>query len=91
MERGEKLSVYCPRAKELLDCLKPSISNRFPNLEVIETQDATEYFDAAAEEGFFWASPVQTYLELMCGDKRDQETSEQVKAFILKSIEKGRS
>jgi hypothetical protein len=32
-----------------------------------------------------WASPIQVYLELMTGDKRDRETAGQVKEVILKS------
>jgi hypothetical protein len=88
MQREEKLSVYCPFGQELLTFLAPMASSRFPNLEIIDTKDATAYFGARVDSGFYWASPVQTYLELMNGDKRDQETGEQVKAFLLDKIEK---
>ena len=87
MQRGEMLSVYCPRADSLLEGLPDSQSVRFPNLEVVETEDETVYFDGRREGDFWWASPVQVYLELMSGDKRDQETAEQVKSLILKGIE----
>jgi hypothetical protein len=40
------------------------------------TEDETVYFDARQEKDFWWASPVQVYLELMAGDKRDQETAD---------------
>jgi hypothetical protein len=30
---------------------------------------------------------VQVYLELMAGDKRDRETAEQVKSFILTNLQ----
>ena len=86
MQREDILSVYCPRATELLERLAPTTASRFPNLEIIDTQDATVFFDARQDEGFYWASPVQTYLELMSGDKRDQETADQVKAFILSHL-----
>jgi hypothetical protein len=33
------------------------------------------------------ASPVQCYLELMKGDKRQQEGAEQVKKYILQELE----
>jgi len=49
-------------------------------------QDETVYFDARQEEDFRWASPVQVYLELMAGDKRDRDTAEQVKSFLLKNV-----
>ena len=52
----------------------------------METEDETVYFDAREERDFWWASPVQVYLELMAGDKRDQETAEQVKSLILKEV-----
>ncbi|MFM7319404.1 MAG: hypothetical protein ACKO5E_20860, partial [bacterium] len=44
-------------------------------------------FDARQDEGFLWASPVQTWLELMRGDKRDRETANQVKGRILRCLQ----
>ena len=87
MQRGDMLSVYCPRLEILLDRLPGSQSDRFPNLELIETEDETVYFDARQEGDFWWASPVQVYLELMAGDKRDRETAEQVKSFLLTNLQ----
>ena len=86
MQRGDLLSVYCPKVEVLLERLPGSQSDRFPNLELLETEDETVYFDARQEENFWWASPVQVYLELMAGDKRDQETAEQLKPSILNDV-----
>jgi hypothetical protein len=86
MQRGELLSVYCPRLDLLLERIQGDQSDRFPNLELLKTEDETVYFDARQEGDFWWASPVQVYLELMAGDKRDQETAEQVKSYIMKNI-----
>ena len=83
MQRGDLLSVYCPKVEVLLERLPGSQSDRFPNLELLAIEDETVYFDARQEGNFWWASPVQVYLELMAGDKRDQETAEQIKALIL--------
>ena len=83
MQRGDLLTVYCPKIELLLKRLPGSQSDRFPNLELLETEDETVYFDARQEDGFWWASPLQVYMELMIGDKRDQETAEQLKAQIL--------
>jgi len=83
MQRGDLLTVYCPKVEMLLERLPGSQSNRFPNLELLETEDEPVYFDARQEDGFWWASPLQVYMELMAGDKRDQETAEQLKALIL--------
>jgi hypothetical protein len=86
MQRGDLLSVYCPRLDILLNRLSGSESDRFPNLELIETEDETVFFDGRMEEDFWWASPVQVYLELMAGDKRDRETAEQVKSYIINNL-----
>ena len=85
MQREEKLSVYCPCAEMLIEKLASdaSAANRFPNLEIFESQDPTLYFDAVDDESFLWASPVQTFLELMAGDKRDQETAAQVRSLLI--------
>jgi len=87
MQRGDVLSVYCPRLEMLLERLPGSQSDRFPDFELVETEDETVYFDARKEGNSWWASPVQVYLELMVGDKRDQETAEQVKSFILTNLQ----
>ena len=87
MQREDVLSVYCPRLEMLLERLSGSQSDRFPNLELIETDNEAVYFDARKDGNFWWASPVQVYLELMAGDKRDQETAEQVKSFLLKDLQ----
>ena len=86
MQRGDLLSVYCPKVEELLEKLPGRQSDRFPNLELLATDDETVYFDARQEEDFWWASPAQVYLELMAGDKRDQETAEQLKVLILNDV-----
>jgi len=74
----------------LLERLPGSRTDRFPNVELIETDDETVYFDAREDTEFWWVSPVQVYLELMAGDKRDRETAEQVSSFILKDIKRVR-
>jgi len=86
MQRGDLLSVYCPRLDMLIERLSGNQSDRFPNLELIETEDERVYFDGRQEENFWWASPVQVYLELMAGDKRDQKTAEQVKTYIINNL-----
>ena len=75
--------MYCPSLERLLEKLPGNLSDRFPDLELIETDDETVYFDAREQDGFWWVSPVQVYLELMTGDKRDRETAEQIKSFLI--------
>ncbi len=90
MQRGEMISVYCPRLKEIVPALKGRETDRFPNLEIQETGDQRVYFDPLVKDGVRWASSVQAYLELMSGDKRDRETAEQVRSHILKAVEEWR-
>ncbi|HZP84374.1 MAG TPA: hypothetical protein VFB21_22260 [Chthonomonadaceae bacterium] len=87
MARGEILSIYCPQLYKLLAGIPAEETTRFPNIEVIETHDETVYFDARYQQGFPWASPIQTYLELMAGDERDKQTAEQVKEIIFREME----
>lgn len=83
MQRDDVLSVYCPRVAALTAELPAREDQRFPNLRLIETEEQSAFFDAREEDGFLWASPTQTYLELMVGDKRDRETAEQVRSYVL--------
>lgn len=87
MQRGGMLSVYCPGIEKIIEMIPGSQSDRFPNLELIETEDETAFFDAREQQNFWWASPVQIYLELMAGDKRDRETAEQVKTTIMDTLD----
>ena len=87
MQREDMLSAYCPRVDALRNRLDGKETDRFANVELIETDEQPSYFDTRNADGFCWASPVQTYLELMAGDKRDQETAEQVKAYLFRSLE----
>ena len=87
MQREDILSIYCPRLEMLLKQLPGNETDRFPNLELLETEDEVLYFDARQKGDFCWASPVQVYLELMAGDKRDQETAGQVLSLLLRELE----
>jgi hypothetical protein len=82
MARQPVQTFYCSDA----DALKKSLdtefteTERFANVRLLETQDEFVYFDRRSNR---LASPVQTYLELATGEKREKETAEQVRRFIL--------
>ncbi|MDP9381366.1 MAG: hypothetical protein M3Q29_14705, partial [Chloroflexota bacterium] len=61
-------------------------TSRFPNVELIETEDQTVYFDPNEEEGFPWISALQTYLMLAAGGKREQETATQIRSDLVEVI-----
>jgi hypothetical protein len=90
MQRGDVLQVYCPNVATLLEQSVLVETKRFPDIELMEVSDESVFFDSREENvpGVWSASPVQTYLELMSGDKRDKETADQVKDFILSELER---
>ena len=87
MAREPVQSFYCSNLESVLKRFGPQLeeTSRFPNVELLETDEDFVYFDARDNLA---ASPVQTYLELMRGDKREQETAEQVRKAILQPPKK---
>jgi Fe2+ or Zn2+ uptake regulation protein len=82
--------IYTSNLEKLLAGVKFTQTNRFPNIEFNETSEPTVYFDSRRQDSFYWTPPLQTYLELNVGDKREQETAEQIAndLLALKYIEK---
>lgn len=69
------VKIYAESVDELLDGVEFTETNRFPDVELIETDDPVVYFDRRKDAGFNWISPLQTYLELSDEGKREQETA----------------
>jgi hypothetical protein len=84
MARGEMIQLFTPRIDALQTLLHGKETTAFADVELIETREESIFFDARIEQGFPWASPLQTYLELMAGDKRDRETAEQLEDLLLR-------
>ena len=104
----DKLSLYCTDIDALLSRrggehpAPVEETSRFADIELLETQDETVYFDSRQDEkksrdmwrGKDWlqiwlygaASPVQTYAELMAGGPREKQIAEQVKQLILNEV-----
>jgi hypothetical protein len=85
MARDGAEEYYCTDAagavRAVGDRFQPT--ERFASVILIETPDEEVYFDR--REGLT-ASPVQTFVELSAGDKRDRETAEQVRGVILSAL-----
>jgi hypothetical protein len=58
-------------------------TDRFPNVELLRTSDDRVFFDTRDEDGLPAASPIQTWLELATGDKRQKDAAQQVRRGIL--------
>jgi hypothetical protein len=82
MAREPMQSFYCTNIEGLIQGLGNDFreTDRFANVTFLETQDSFAYFDR--RPGLI-ASPIQTYLELLTGDKRERETADQVRRVIL--------
>ena len=61
-------------------------TTRFPNVSVFETDDDTVYFDSRPSDGYLWTPPLQVYLTLANGGKRERE----IAALLRPSIEAAR-
>jgi hypothetical protein len=88
MGREDRIRFYTDSIATLLGSLGGEFTEgeRFANLELIETYDSAVYFDVRRSGDIPCASPVQTYLELASGDKREQETATQIRSFILNEL-----
>jgi hypothetical protein len=87
--RSDQPLAYCrdlPRVRDAAgDLWEPT--ERFADLVVAETTDQTPFFDTRCDdEGITFASPVQTFLELNAGDKRDREMAAAVRSRILHDL-----
>jgi hypothetical protein len=85
MARAGADQFYCTDVAGLVRSLgdKFQPADRFATVTLEETANEEVYFD---RRGDLTASPVQTFLELTAGDKRDQETAEQVRAVIMENV-----
>jgi hypothetical protein len=85
MAREPVQSFYCSDLNEVIESLGADLreTDRFANIRLLETRDDFVYFDGRPG---LWASPIQCYLELCAGDKRERETADQVRRLILGSL-----
>lgn len=85
---GEPLiACYCRATpRTLLERLGAKVkeTRAFANLRLIQTDDQLVYFDARPNLA---ASPIQTWLEMASGDKRQKEVAGQIRSAILIATE----
>jgi hypothetical protein len=88
MAREPVQSFYCTDIAGAIKSLGDDIheTDRFANVSLLETRDDFVYFDRRPG---LWASPIQAYLELLAGDKRERETADQVRRAILAPLAQG--
>ncbi len=77
-----QVTLYTTSAESVLQDTMFEETPRFSNVSVIETADELVYFDARPSNGYRWISPVQLYLQLVNGGKREQEIATQLRVLI---------
>jgi hypothetical protein len=82
MAREPMQSFYCTDIEGVIQSLGSDLREtaRFANVTLLETRENFVYFDR--RPGLI-ASPIQSYLELLTGDKRERETADQLRRVIL--------
>ena len=80
--------VYTSSMSDLtVDFRESPNTTRFPDLVIYQTDDPTVYFDPRRDEdGFPWASPITTYLEMTHSDDRLKQSAVQVREAILGAL-----
>lgn len=88
MPREKTVQCYCTAIEPIEQELRGRLveSSRFPDLELVETQEPTVYFDTRSRDTVSAASPLQSWLELRAGDKRQSDAAEAVKTRILDEL-----
>ncbi len=91
MGREEIVTIYCDSLSRATEALgETTETERFPDIELKETSDQTVYFDLRTDNDVPYASPIQSFLELANGDKREKDASRQVLRYILDEVNKAR-
>jgi hypothetical protein len=80
---NEMTSLYVSSTAPFLKEFNFEETSRFPNVEFLETDDPAVYFDRRETGRLPFISPLQAYLELSKGGKREQEAAEPLRADIL--------
>lgn len=78
--------IYVDDLRSASGALQVVESKVFPNIELIEERKGFVYFDAQREGEAQWASPIQTWLELVQAGPREQEAAASLYDRILSSL-----
>lgn len=80
--------LYSERVGSLLRGLNAKETRRFTNFEVWLPPDQAVFFDpVVTDDGWRWGSVLQTYLELVTGDVRLQQSAEELRDALLNVAE----
>ena len=83
LSQPDMLSLYVSNIEMARELLEVEETRIFPNIELIEEGAPVVYFDGRPEAFQVWASPVQTWLELMSSGPREQEGAKGLEAALM--------
>ena len=88
MPREKTLQCYCTDIGRIEQGLASALeeSPRFPDVELIETRDPTVFFDSRDADTVPASSPLQCWLELQAGDKRQRDAAAGVRENIFAEL-----
>jgi len=75
--------VLTSDATRLIEGVSYQEDERFPTIELVETDSKLPFFDRRFEEGTWWTSPLQEYLQLANGGKREEQAAAAIRASFL--------
>jgi hypothetical protein len=80
---NEKLSLYVDDIGLASEALEIQLGRPFANIEVWAETKNYVYFDGRDEGNVRWASPIQTWLELISAGSREQQAAAAMEAMLL--------
>lgn len=83
---SEVMTLYVDSIDDVVAIFPIEETDRFPNIELRDTQDPRLFFDTRTVDGVTWLSPVQRYLELATGGKREKELAGVLRERILATV-----
>jgi hypothetical protein len=75
--------IYTTSLDALVDGVPVDESARFPDVEIVETDDPSVYLGRIRGDGTYWTSPLQVYLELAKGGKRAEQVAAPIRDDLL--------
>ncbi len=80
----DRLQLYVSDAGRVAAALNATPTELFPNLELIETDEESAYFDPYSDASGTWASVTQTYVELAAAGAREVEAAKLLRVSLLR-------
>lgn len=75
--------IYTTALDDFVEGLPVDESARFPDVEIVETDDPAVYFRRLLRDETYWTSPLQVYLQLARGGKRAEQAAAPLRDDLL--------